>query len=548
MAKPGKGVGRGKGPVTGGSDRTPKPADSPVVENRAIDGAVVAASGDAVQDWPKIDSALLGTAEGQAAERRASAGEVESAGDMQGADDSSDAADASYNGDAAGEDTGVSAQPPSASYAAADGPPAPVIVERRGGFFPVFLGGVIAAAIGAGAVWFAIPRLPENLRPQMEVASADSARIAEIARNAATEAAREAVAASADGLMQDAREAATEAGAKAGSEAADAALAAVGTPSAADAGADTNTDTGTETGTAAATGGASTAIEERITALEDALAGLSLRAGTSADEGEPEAEGAPEAAEGGATEGDATLASLRADLEAQAKRLDALTQQDNLDPETVANIRALAEKAAAADEELGAVAESAESRIRETVADLDKRLDEASGRISQIADEVEETAARAQAAAAAIRLENLLQQGGPTAEAGAALEAAGVETAQPLPAELPSLAALKADFDDAARAGLKAALQDQPQSGAAGIGAFLRAQTGARSVTPRAGNDPDAILSRAGAAVNNDDIAGALDEIATLPQPAQDAMHDWIAGAEAWRDARAAADSIKTQP
>ena len=59
-------------------------------------------------------------------------------------------------------------------------------------------------------------------------------------------------------------------------------------------------------------------------------------------------------------------------------------------------------------------------------------------------------------------------------------------------------------------------------------------------LAPRAGSDPDAILSRADAAVNAGDIKGALAEIAALPQSGQAAMAGWTAAAQAWVEANAA--------
>ncbi|RDW12912.1 COG4223 family protein, partial [Paracoccus thiocyanatus] len=108
--------------------------------------------------------------------------------------------------------------------------------------------------------------------------------------------------------------------------------------------------------------------------------------------------------------------------------------------------------------------------------------------------------------------------------------------------DVPTLAQLRTSFPAAAREGLAAALKDAPQNqGALGtIGSFLRVQTGARSVEPRQGGDPDAILSRADAAVNAGDIKGALGEIAALPQSGQAAMAGWTTGAQAWVEANAA--------
>jgi hypothetical protein len=64
------------------------------------------------------------------------------------------------------------------------------------------------------------------------------------------------------------------------------------------------------------------------------------------------------------------------------------------------------------------------------------------------------------------------------------------------------------------------------------IGAFLLAQTGARSLEPREGADPDAILSRAEAALEGGDLETVLTEIATLPEAGQAALSDWVALAE----------------
>ncbi|MGB8622217.1 MAG: hypothetical protein WCD16_05310, partial [Paracoccaceae bacterium] len=79
------------------------------------------------------------------------------------------------------------------------------------------------------------------------------------------------------------------------------------------------------------------------------------------------------------------------------------------------------------------------------------------------------------------------------------------------------------------------------------IGAFLRTQFGARSLTPREGNDPDAILSRAEAALNAGELKDALDEIATLPEAGQQAMSGWVAKAQKRADALAAADTLASR-
>ena len=107
------------------------------------------------------------------------------------------------------------------------------------------------------------------------------------------------------------------------------------------------------------------------------------------------------------------------------------------------------------------------------------------------------------AGASAAALQAALSSGGARDQALAELQAAGVQPPAVLSGEVATLAQLRAEFPAAAREGLAAALKAAPANdGAMGvIGNFLRVQTGARSVEPREGSDPDAVLSRADAAV-----------------------------------------------
>lgn len=109
-------------------------------------------------------------------------------------------------------------------------------------------------------------------------------------------------------------------------------------------------------------------------------------------------------------------------------------------------------------------------------------------------------------------------------EAGVAVPEALTSQAQ----GVPTLQALRSSFPDAARDALAQSLAETAQDGFwAKVGAFLRSQSGARSLTPRAGNDPDAILSRAEAALATDDLATALKEIAALPAAGQTRLSEW---------------------
>lgn len=148
-------------------------------------------------------------------------------------------------------------------------------------------------------------------------------------------------------------------------------------------------------------------------------------------------------------------------------------------------------------------------------------------------------AAKAAATGAALgRIRAALEGGGPFEGAAADLAAAGFaippELASLAAAGAPSLADLQRSFPPLARDALTAALRAQAPAGWGDrITAFLRMQTGARSLAPRAGTDPDAILSRAEGQLSDGNVAAALAELAGLPDAARQLLAPWVAKAEA---------------
>jgi hypothetical protein len=107
------------------------------------------------------------------------------------------------------------------------------------------------------------------------------------------------------------------------------------------------------------------------------------------------------------------------------------------------------------------------------------------------------------------------------------------------------MADLRTRFPDAARAALQGA-QAVPEDASATdrFASFLRKHTNARSLAPRDGDDPDAILSRAEAALEAGDISAALDELGNLPEGAAGPMAAWISDAEARSQALAAMNEM----
>jgi hypothetical protein len=97
---------------------------------------------------------------------------------------------------------------------------------------------------------------------------------------------------------------------------------------------------------------------------------------------------------------------------------------------------------------------------------------------------------------------------------------------------VPTLAALQADFPDAARAALQISRDASTEDGwGARLVDFLADQTGARSVAPRDGNAPDAVLSRAEFALSKGRVADALTELQALEPAVAQPLAAWTGAA-----------------
>ena len=323
--------------------------------------------------------------------------------------------------------------------------------ERKGGLFPLLLGGVLAGGIGYGAAYFGAPQAGDN--GALEQLRSDVASL-----RSDLEAARAPV----------------------------------------------------ELG----------ALEAEIATLRDQIAELpqTTETGEPVDLSAEVAELRALIAAGGGNDTGALQARLD-DLDARlSQQADNMTQElDSL-------------RAAVAD------AQSGISALGVDVADL-RDL----GERRVIAAEAAVDAALAQSGLDSLRA--ALETGVAYADAVARLEQAGVSVPEALAAPastgVPTIEMLQDSFPQAARAALREALQGAPtESTADRLGNFLRAPTGARSTAPRAGDDPDAVLSRAGAAIEAGDLDTTLSEIDALPAPAQAAMGDWLGAARARLAAR----------
>jgi hypothetical protein len=228
-------------------------------------------------------------------------------------------------------------------------------------------------------------------------------------------------------------------------------------------------------------------------------------------------------------------------LEARVAALENRPASSGADPAAVAALRADVEALKAS----GAGVISPELQ-----ASLDAKVKETEAKLAAI-----ETSAKAQADAAMTRaaigqLAAALDRGAPYAAAVADLAAAKLPAVLTDHAAtgLPTLQSLQSEFPEAARTAIDATLRsNMGTSWSDRMKNFLRSQTGARALSPREGNDPDAILSRAEAALAKGDLPATLTEIAALPPEGQAALHAWQARAQLRLDAITAVQALSAQ-
>ncbi|MEI6098212.1 MAG: hypothetical protein WCS20_07915 [Alphaproteobacteria bacterium] len=244
-----------------------------------------------------------------------------------------------------------------------------------------------------------------------------------------------------------------------------------------------------------------------------------------------------------AIEADLTSLPPPQDMSAVMKRLEAVEQK-------VAGMTVVA-GGSANPVDVAAVAQlQAEiDALKDGGSTLDAKLAEAGSRLDSIKAEAQAVVTQATGRAALHQLQAALDSGAPY---GAALkDLAGNPLPEVLTANaqggLPSLQVLRQGFPDAARAALDASLRaSKGDTWTERVSVFLRSQTGTRSLTPREGTDPDAVLSRAEAAVTAGDLTLAMTELAALPDAGKAAMADWLALAAQRQDAVAAVQALTT--
>jgi hypothetical protein len=247
-------------------------------------------------------------------------------------------------------------------------------------------------------------------------------------------------------------------------------------------------------------------------------------------------------------------ASQLDELAAQVSQLSASVSDVDL-ADIQAQVASLGEKVA----EGGGAGDVSED-VSAQLADLSTRLDEAvrtaetaraeaaelSERLASMNDnaadrdaarrEVESARRGASMAAALSQIDRAMTLGQPFSEPLEALtEAAGQSAPAPLAQAAaigaPTRESLKASYPDAAYRAISAMLEKEAEEDGgllAGLTAKLTARVTGLPDEAIEGDSVTAVLSRARVSLLNGDIDATLAAIAALPQPAQDAMADWV--------------------
>lgn len=191
----------------------------------------------------------------------------------------------------------------------------------------------------------------------------------------------------------------------------------------------------------------------------------------------------------------------------------------------------------------------AQAAVAEALAAARAEVDAQAAAVTTREDDVEAAQARIAARAALAELVAATESGAPQPGALATLTHGGEVPAAlaPFREGLVTLTELQRRFAPAARAALdaQAPARDAPLSDR--LMTFLRSQTGARSLAPRDGTDPDAILSRAEAALRRGDLAASLSELDALTGAPAEAMAAWRAQAQTRLAAVAALNDQQVQ-
>lgn len=187
------------------------------------------------------------------------------------------------------------------------------------------------------------------------------------------------------------------------------------------------------------------------------------------------------------------------------------------------------------------------SKLQDTMADQRAEIEQMINESQKMKADAAATALETRIRANLTQISTALDSGDPFGTQLQALASMGLQIPQDLQAAaaagVATMAQLRADFPDYARDALNATRDNGDTSS---VMSFLKNQLGARSLTPREGDDPDAILSRAEDALRKGQLQAALDELEALPEAAQVEIEPWLTQAVARAKAIAGLQSLQS--
>lgn len=244
----------------------------------------------------------------------------------------------------------------------------------------------------------------------------------------------------------------------------------------------------------------------------------------------------------------AALSDMNAATESLASRLDALDSEFSALDDRLTTVEKAPISEGASDAAVAAYERELKA-LQDSMAAQRSELEAMASEAQSMENNAEETAKATMLRAALTRVQTALDTGTGFSAAVGDLQDAGVSVPAALSdvAEdgVPSLAQLQASFPEAARAALAVSRREAANNGdESGFSAFLKNQLGTRSLEPREGDDPDAVLSRAEAAVRDGRLTDTLAEIEALPAVGRAALSDWTTQVTRRQGAVAAAEAL----
>ncbi|WP_156121813.1 COG4223 family protein [Halocynthiibacter namhaensis] len=235
--------------------------------------------------------------------------------------------------------------------------------------------------------------------------------------------------------------------------------------------------------------------------------------------------------------------TLKSDLDAVQEQLAAFDQRiETLEKRPISGETASGDAVAAYERDVQALRDQLEGQR----AEIEAILSNAQTR----SHEAEVSSQQARATTAVSMISRALTTGADFTATLATLDELGVTVPAALSesgAGAITLDTLQNNFTAPARLALDAGLKSGVEDGSVSrIGGFLRRRLGMRSLTPREGDDANAILSRAEFSLKEGRVADAISEIATLSADGQALMSDWIAQATTHENVAAAFSELNT--